>query len=228
MRYFSSIKGVRESENKTEILLHIPGELQQEILKYKSPNKNYIDAELKINDKRLISVAQRKKIYATINDIAVATGNPQEPLKEFLKYDYMAASGDEYFSLSDCSINTARNFITHLIDFVLKHDLALTDLGLNRTDDIDKYLYSCIKYRKCCITGLPADIHHVEGSRVGMGRNRKTISHNKLEIIALNRVWHDKVHREGEKDIFEKYKIYGIKVDKDILEYLGLNYKDIS
>lgn len=90
-------------------------------------------------------------------------------------------------------------------------------------------MYGCIKYRKCCITGRPgADIHHVEGSRVGMGRNRRKISHRGLELMALSREWHEKVHKEGEKDIFEKYKIYGIIIDDETLKDLGLTLDDIS
>lgn len=188
-----------------------------------------VNAELRIDDGRTITAVQRRKIYATIKDIAMFTGDVPEWLKEFLKYEFCEETDIPYFSLSNCSLSTARDFITHLLDFALEWDIPLSDTGLNRTEDIDRYLYSCIKYRRCCITGKKnADIHHVTGSRVGMGRNRNQISHNNLCLMALSREWHNRVHQEGEEKIFADYKIYGIKVDKETLQDLGLRAEDIS
>ena len=225
MNYYSRIKGVKETEKGTDIIIHIPGEaIKDKILRQKT-----FDAEIRINDGRTISNEQRKKIFALTKDITDYTGDAPEYLKEWLKYDYCSQSGEDYFSLSNCSIDTARNFITHIIDFVLRENIPLSDLGLNRTEEIDKYLYACIKYRRCVLTGQAnADIHHVTGSRVGMGRNRVTINHAGLELMALNRKWHNKVHQEGEIDIFAAYKIYGIKVDAATLNELGIKAEDIS
>lgn len=230
MQYFSQITGIRETEKGTDLILRIPGEkLGRRISKYKIRGKSGIDAELKINDGRIITVDQRKKIYATIRDISSFVGDDPEYLKEFLKYDYCATTGEEPFSLSNCSITTARDFISHIIDFILKWNIPLTDEALKRTEDIDRYLYGCIKYRRCCITGKSnADIHHCEGSRVGMGRNRKKVNHKGLKLMALSREWHNKVHQEGEDDIFEKYKIYGIIIDSETLADLGLTHEDIT
>lgn len=230
MQYFSKITAIKETDQGTDLILTVPGEkLGRKISKYRIRGKDGIDAELKINDGRTITVDQRKKIYATIRDISSFIGDEPDFLKEYLKYDYCAATGEEPFSLSNCSISTARDFITHIIDFILKWDIPLTELALDRTEDIDRYLYGCIKYRKCCITGKPnADIHHVEGSRVGMGRNRRKISHRGLELMALSREWHNKVHKEGEEETFKKYKIYGITIDDETLEDLGLTLEDIT
>lgn len=228
MHYFTKIIGIRETDQGTDLVVNIPGEkLGRKISKFRVDGK--IGAELKLNDGRTITVDQRKKIYATIRDISDYLGDEPDYLKEYLKYDYCANTGEDPFSLSNCSISTAREFISHIIDFILKWNIPLTEIALNRTEDIDRYLYGCIKYRKCCITGREgADIHHVEGSRVGMGRNRKKISHSNLEIMALSRDWHNKVHQEGEKEIFEKYKIYGIRVDSETLKELGLKHDDIT
>lgn len=224
MQYFSKIRAVKETDEGTDLIIHIPDEwIKSKVMKYSK------EAEIKLNDGRTITPEQRKKIYATIRDITLYTGDAPEYMKEFLKYDFCQATGHEYFSLSNCSIETAKNFITHIIDFVLRENIPLTDLAVNRTEDIDKYLYSCIKYRRCAITGRPnADIHHCKGSRIGMGRNRKKIDHSKLEIIALSREWHTKVHQEGEEEIFKTYKIYGITVDHETLKELGLTVGDLS
>lgn len=227
MQYFSQITGVRETEKGTDLILHIPGELvQSKIIKYRNNNK--INAEVKIDDGRTITVEQRKKIFATIKDISLYTGEHPEDLRAFLLYDYCIETGEVPFSLSSCSISQAREFITFIIDFILKHDIPLSDEALKRTDDIDKYLYMCIKYRKCSITGRAnADIHHCTGSRVGMGGNRKKISNKGRELIALSREWHIRVHGEGEEDIFNLYKIYGITIDDETLRELKLSEADL-
>lgn len=222
--YYSKIKGVKETDKGTDLIIHIPGELlQDKILRFRAT-----EAEIRIDDGRRITSEQRKKLYATIKDISLYTGDDPEYLKEFLKFDYCGESGEDYFSLSDCSIDTAKNFLTHIIDFVLKHNIPLSELAVNRTDDIDRYLYSCIKYRRCAITGQAgADIHHCEGSRVGMGGNRKKISNKGRELIALNRDWHTRAHAEGEEEIFNLYKIYGIVLDDEALRKLKLSDADI-
>lgn len=223
--YYSKIKGVKETEEGTDLIIHIPGEkLQSRILKYKTNT-----ADIRIVDSRTISSDQRKKIYATIKDISLYTGDDPEYLKEFLKFDFCGESGEEYFSFSNCSVDIAREFISHLIDFILKHNIPLSEIALNRTDDIDRYLYGCIKYRRCAITGRAgADIHHCEGSKVGMGGNRKKISNKGRELIALSREWHNKVEADGDYEIFQAYKIYGLTLSDEALRELGLSEADIS
>jgi hypothetical protein len=224
MYYFVSIKGIKETENGTEVIIKTKESVANEILK-----NRILTAEIRLNDNRRISSEQRGKIYATIKDISMWTGDEPEYLKEFLKFSFCGDKGEEYFSLSDCSISVAREFITYIIDFVLKHNIPLSDIALNRTDDIDRYLYGCLKYRRCAITGRAgANIHHVEGSRIGMGRNRHKISHKGLELMALSSEWHDRVHREGEEEIFKNYKIYGITLDGKTLHDLGISKEDIS
>lgn len=61
-----------------------------------------------------------------------------------------------------------------------------------------------------------------------MGGNRKRVDHSTRELIPLSREWHTRVHAEGEKEIFEKFGIYGIKVDRYTLKKLGLNAEVIS
>lgn len=228
MHYHSQIRGIKETDKGTDIVIHIPGEqVQREIIKYRAGK--IINAELRVDDNRTITAEQRKKIYASIRDIADYLGDWPEYYKEFLKFDYCLKSGEEYFSLSNCSVTTARLFINHIIDFVLENNIPLSELALNRTDDIDAYLYSCIAKRRCCITGQAnADIHHCEGSRVGMGGNRKHISNKGRKLIALSREWHTRVHQEGEEEIFKAYKIYGITIDDETLKELKLSKSDVT
>lgn len=220
MQYFSQITGIRETEKGTDLLLHIPGEMvQREITKYR--NGAVINSEIRIDDNRSITSDQRKKIFATIKDISIFTGDHPEDIRSFLLYDYCIETGEMPFSLSDCSISQAREYITFIIDFILKHGIPLSDKALNRTDDIDRYLWGCVKFRRCCITGLKGDLHHCTGSRVGMGSNRNKVSHSNRSFICLSRKYHDILHDIGENDFFEKYKVYGIKIDDVTLKELG-------
>lgn len=229
MQFFAKIVKYRETERGTDLIVEIPGLKVGEKINRRNQGNKGVDAELRVNDGRTITVEQRKKIFATIRDIADFIGDGPEYLKDHLKYDYCASTGEEMFSLSNCSIKTARDFISHIIDFVLKWDIPLTDSAIGRTEDIDRYLYSCIVHRKCCITGAPgADIHHCTGSRIGMGSNRRKINHDGLELISLSREWHNKVHLKGEEEIFRENKIYGIILKRETLEYLGLNADDVS
>lgn len=228
MHYYTQVKQIRETEAGTDLIIHIPSEkLHHKISKYSQGNQ--VDAEIRINDGRTITADQRKKIFATIKDIAVYTGDNPEYIRGILLYDYCSTTGEMPFSLSNCNISQARDYLSHIMDFVLGWNIPLTGLGVDRTDDVDRYLYSCIKYRRCAITGQAnADIHHDEKSRVGMGRDRTKIDHSQLRLIALSRKWHNKVHDQGEQEIFDKYKIYGIKIDNETLKYLGYKITDIT
>lgn len=227
MQYFSEIKSIRETEEGTDLIVRIPEQVGHKIVKYR--NGNLINAEIRIDDNRTITAEQRKKIFATIKDISMYTGDHPEELRAWLLYDYCIKTGEMPFSLSNCSISQAREFITFIIDFILREDIPLSERAVVRTDDIDTYLYMCIKYRKCAITGRPnADIHHCTGSRVGMGGNRRKISNKGRELIALSREWHNKVHQEGEEEIFKLYKIYGITVNNETLKELKLSQADLT
>lgn len=207
MHYHSQIRGIKETEQGTWLKLFIPGEqVQSKIIKVR--NGDVINSEIRIDDNRTITAEQRKKIYATIKDISLYTGHDPEPLKELFKFEFCGESGQEYFSLSDCSITTARLFINYLIDFILENDIPLSDLALNRTDDIDAYLYSCLKKRRCCICGNTGELHHVD--TVGMGRDRRKIDDSNYLKMSLCREHHTEYHKIGKNDFEKKYHVYGI------------------
>lgn len=212
MQYFSQITGIRETEKGTDLILHIPGEkVQSRIIKYK--NGSSINAEIKIDDGRTITVEQRKKIYATIKDISLYSGDDPEYLKEYLKFDYCGHTGEEYFSLSNCSISIAREFINFIIDFILMHDIPLSDEALKRTDDIDHYLWGCLKYRKCCICGRKGETHH--WNAIGMGRNRSKIDDSDLRKMELCREHHTEIEAIGRDSFEKKYHVYGILYEEE-------------
>lgn len=207
MQYFSQILKVRETEKGTDLILHIPGEqVQRKIIKYRNGSK--INAEIRIDDNRTITPDQRKKIFATIRDIAEYTGDHPEGLRAWLLYQYCAETGEMPFSLSNCSISQAREFITFIIDFILKEDIPLSDAALSRTEDIDRYLWGCIKYKRCCICGRKGETHHWDA--IGMGRDRTKIDDSDLKKIQLCREHHTEAHTIGRDSFEKKYHVYGI------------------
>ena len=73
--------------------------------------------EVRLDDGRTISVDQRRKIFAIIRDISLWSGHEPEELRQYLEWDFCSRAMREWFSLSDCDMTTAREFIAYLISF---------------------------------------------------------------------------------------------------------------
>jgi len=209
----------------------------------KYTDSDVLKGEIRIDDGRTIRSDQRKKIFAILRDFTAWGSNIRENLlthqlyfilecidipdllKDTMKEMYWAETGSEYFSLSDCSVSIARDFISYLLDFALKHDIPLSEPAINRTDDIDAYLYSCLMHKRCSVCGIsPVNLHHHDP--VGLGRNRKTIIHLKMKVQSLCPKHHDECHLIGQSTFDEKYKLYAIAVDEAICETYKLNYTE--
>ena len=188
---------------------------------YLIERQNIQKCVIRYDDGRYISADQRKKVYSIIGDIAEYTGNVPEFEKELLKCFYMARYGVPHFSLSDCSMTTATDFISFLIDFCFENNIGTRDILLNNCDDISRYLYSCIANRKCVICNEKAEIHHCHGSRVGMGFDRKKIHNVGRYAIAICRKHHNTAHND-EEDLLDKHHVYGIKLDEYLCKKVGL------
>ena len=178
--------------------------------------------EIRLNDGRSINNDQRRKTFKIIRDISIWSGHDPEYLRQLMTWDFIGKEGLEWFSLSDVDMTTAREYITYLIEFCFCHGVPTKDTLLNQTDDIGKYLYLCLEHRKCAICNNPADVHHVD--RIGMGGNRETIVHVGMKAIALCREHHIATE-SGEKELFERYHIYDIKLDEYLCKRLSLNTK---
>lgn len=202
----------REVDNGTEIIIRIPDKKIGEFLSQKCIKK----AEMRFDDGRSISIEQRKKAYATIRDIADYTGYLPEEQKEWLKYLYIQKTGDDYISLSDCSMDQAREFINVILEYAIESGIQLSEQAINRTDDIGKYLYFCIKHKKCAICGQDGEIHHEDA--IGMGNDRKTLDDSNHKKICLCRKHHTIAHQMGVDRFTKMYKVYGIIVKEESSE----------
>lgn len=193
----------------TRILIQVPGKDISQFLNDKSAR----NGELRIDDGRHISAAQRRKIYATIRDISSWTGYLPEEQKQWLKYLHIEQTGCKYFSLSECSMDTAREFINTMLEYVLANGIPLSEAGIERADDIGRYLYFCIKHKKCAVCGKPGEIHHVD--TIGMGRDRRTVDDSGYRKICLCRNHHTIAHHRGVGAFQKMYHVYGIVVKEE-------------
>ena len=208
MYTLADIQKYRETENGTDMIIHIP-----EKVAYYFTDKRCRSAQIRLDDGRRITAEQRKKAYATMKDIAAYTGYLPEEQKEWLKYLHISRTGSDYFSLSDCSVDTAKEFINTILDYALEEGVPLSDLGINRTDDIGKYLYFCIRHKKCAVCGRTGEIHHVDA--IGMGRDRRKVDDSGSRKICLCRTHHTIAHTKGMDRFEQMYHVYGIVI-KDV------------
>ncbi|MFG6367807.1 MAG: hypothetical protein K1W16_05180 [Lachnospiraceae bacterium] len=198
------ITAVRDNGNSADIVVRVDNaSLAAEIM-----DKQIKNVSLQLVDGRTLSSEQRKKIYATLGDISQYTGYTPEETKEVMKYMYVIRTGYDYFSLSNCLMSIARDFINTLTDFCLKHGVILSERLSDRTDDIDTYLYQCIKHKKCAICGRLGEIHHWD--TIGMGHDRRHYDDSKNRKICLCRTHHTIAHQKGVRDFQRDYHVYGI------------------
>lgn len=205
MYEFAKITAYKVGQEGTELKIFIPKKNLQESIE----SKHMRNCGVWIDDGRSISAEQRKKAYATIADISLHTGYLPEELKEWLKYLHIIKTGCKYFSLSNCTMDTAREFINTILDYALENGVILDDLGINRTDDINHYLYACLKNKKCAVCGKHGEVHHWDA--IGMGNDRKHYDDSENRKVCLCRTHHTEAHTIGAIEFEKKHKVYGIK-----------------
>ena len=206
MHAFVNILQYREDKAGTFLKIFIPDMRLGELLRRKCIK----NAEIRFDDGRHISAEQRKKTYATIRDIADWMGDVPERTKGHMKSEHMIRTGDAYFSLSNCSMDTAREFINTLMEFAIENGVPLSERGVERTDDIGRYLYCCIMHKKCAICGKDGEIHHEDA--IGMGNDRRTVDDSGYRKICLCREHHTVAHQMGVVRFRQMYKVYGIVI----------------
>lgn len=209
MHALVKINQYRERKDGTDLVVSVPDLKLGDMLQ----RKRICNAEIRFDDGRHISAEQRKKAYATIRDISDWTGYLPEEMKEILKYQHMMRTGDAYFSLSNCSMDTAREFINTILEFALENGIPISDNAIERTDDIGRYLYYCLLHKKCAICGKDGEIHHEDA--IGMGNDRTKVDDSSYKKICLCREHHTLAHSLGVIRFREMYKVYGIVV-KDL------------
>lgn len=166
-----------------------------------------LDVNIEIQDGKKITVKQRKKIFALVNDIEGHTGQPRDWLREmFQDYVSLLKGYSKRLSLSDCTRKQAGELIDVILEWVFQNDIPLN----YKTSDLMKqdqtFLYLATVHRKCVICGKNfSDLAHRYA--VGRGRNRNEIDHYGNEVLALCRRHHQTQHDMGIQSFNEKYHL---------------------
>lgn len=192
--------------------------------------QEYKECYIDYIDSRNLSDKQRRFCYSLINAIAEWSGSSTQDIKEAFKLEFWADKvdtlADKIFSLSNAPMSLVAEFQKFLIVFILENDVPTKFPLIDYVDDIDHYVYMCLIHKKCAICGKKADLHHLEGSVVGMGNDRNDIDHLGKEAISLCRNHHTECHTIGQKSFFEKYHLNGgVKIDKTICKIYNLKHK---
>ena len=165
-----------------------------------------LDVNIEIQDGKKITVKQRKKIFALVNDIEAHTGQPRQYMREmFIDFITFLNGYSKRFSLSDCT----RKQASELIDVILEW-IFINDIPLNyKTSDLMKqdqtFLYLATVHRKCVICGKYGGLAHYHA--VGRGRNRRKIDHTDNRVLALCHFHHKQQHDMGMDSFNAKYHL---------------------
>lgn len=186
---------------------------------YTMTKRGYKECLVQPLDARPLSNRQRKMCYALLREISDYTGQDVHSAKEYLKLRFLAddfgETADRIFSLSNAPMSLVCAFQRYLVRFIVEYDIPCRVPLLEYVDDVHDYIYACLIAKKCCITGRPAELHHID--RVGMGRNRDDIIHEGMEVLPLFREMHQEAHTMGDREFFEKYHLPGgVVMDKTL------------
>lgn len=175
------------------------------------------EIELSIVDGRQISMKQRKKIFALLNDIYAHTGQPQEDMRQIFQFYLQMIRGYELFSLSNCTMSQARELIEIILEWVFLHDIPLNHKTSDLMKEDRKFIYLATVNRKCVICGKPKS-HLAHRDAVGMGRNRNKIDHYGHKVLALCSNHHLEQHQMGVDSFDKKYHLENswIKVTSEL------------
>lgn len=220
-----TVKGhiVGYDDRRQEVLIRAPYDDWVTLTK-----REYKTCLVQMVDSRPLSDKQRKMCYALLGEIAEHTGMGKDPTKEWMKLKFMSEdleqTADQIFSLSNAPMSLVCAFQRFLVRFVLDWDIPCRFSLLEYADDVTDYIYHCLVTKKCCICGMPTDLHHID--RVGMGRDRTDIIHEGMEALPLCREHHTEAHTMPDSEFFDKYHIPGgIVLDKTLCRIYGLKRK---
>ena len=190
--------------------------------------REYKECLVQMIDGRPLSDRQRRMCYALLREISEYTGQDMQSAKEYLKLRFLiddfGETADKIFSLGNAPMSLVCAFQRYLVRFVVEYNIPCRVPLLEYVDDIPDYIYACLINKKCCITGQPAQLHHVD--RVGMGRDRDDIIHEGMEVLPLSVEKHQEAHTMSDQAFFRKYHLPGgIEMDKTLCRLYGLRAK---
>lgn len=193
--------------------------------------RQYSEVQVGLPDGRTISPEQRKKAHALLGEVGEWVGDSPESTKALMKLEFihnrLTALEKSIFSLSDCDMTTAREFITYLIDFMVEHGVPSKVPLYEQCEDIERYVYACLKHEKCAVCGIEhADLHHFD--QIGMGNDRRTVYQIGMHVISLCRIHHGEAHNKGKRWLTETLHLTPIPLTREIGKVYGLTRKNLT
>ena len=192
--------------------------------------REYDEVRIELLDSRPASNQQKAKAHILMKEIAEFVGESKGKmelvLKRLFNQEVRESLVKDDFSLATIDMTTAKEFITFLVDFCIEFEVPLSRPLYELCEDIEHYIYQCLKHKTCLVCGKHSDLHHCEGSTVGMGGNRKTMVHEGLEVMPLCREHHDECHNIGQSTFNEKYHLpSGYILNQELCKLYGLRYE---
>lgn len=192
--------------------------------------RQYDEVEVGFKDGRTLAPSQRRKAYALMGEIAEWSGTDKEEVKEIVKHQFIAQHLEglqkELFSLSDCDMTTAKEFISYLIDFIVAWEVPTKLPLVEYCEDIKRYIYACLTHKQCAVCGKrPCDLHHFGSDRIGMGNDRREVNHLGRECLPLCREHHMETDQIGDGAFITKYHLEPVEIDEKIAKIYKLNTK---
>lgn len=181
-----------------------------------------------LKDSRTITAEQRKKAYALLGEIADYMGEMPEYTKRLFKlkfiHDELKGIADDVFSLSNCDVTIAHDFIAYLIDFIIAHEIPTKVPLAELCEDVEKFVYSCAMKKICCVCGKKAELHHYDA--IGSRYDRDKPVHEGLRALPLCREHHIRAHEISKETFLEEYHLQPITIDKSICKKWRLPYEN--
>ena len=165
-----------------------------------------LDVNIEIQDGKKITVKQRKKIFALVNDIEGHTGQPRDWLRLMFQ-DYLTTlkGYSKRLSLSDCTRKQAGELIDVILEWIFINDIPLNYKTSDLMKNDQTFLYLATVHRKCVICGKYGELAHYHA--VGRGRNRRKIDHTDNKVLALCHFHHKQQHDMGMDSFNAKYHL---------------------
>jgi hypothetical protein len=220
--------------NEGRIVRFIPGNPSKAVIEVALPDiehvtkRQYERVLVEFVDNRRLTDDQRKKAWAILGEIADWQGDLPESIHRLMKLKFkvemLKSLANEIFSLSNCDMTTAREYISYLIDFMITWGVPSKVPLYELCEDIQRYVYTCAVNKRCAVCGVKADLHHHE--RVGMGRDRREINHIGMQCVPLCQAHHMEVDQIGDPAFYAKYHIETVPIDAKIAKVYKLNTKE--
>lgn len=212
--------------NKGLVTLQMSDDDLRTLQKYHATNQKQVLSVVASDDNEP-TPKQRRFAFALLNDIWLSQvgGAWLETVESTRRhfygtYEYYHGLDFGEFSLSAVKGNKSdtNEFINMLLDYAALHDIALSVKPLNELEpqEIVHWEYQCLMNKCCVICGKrPSDLHHLDGSRVGMGSDRRDVNHLGRKAVQLCREHHQMFHTDENK-FMSKFHLNGIQINEEI------------